>query len=500
MLLTERGLGGDDADLTHRLDALRRDRAPRARDARAMARRWAETAETTLSPHTSHNSSPLVAGVGRGGREATREGRPARTLAAASARHLPPPPLAPPRKGKGKRGREARRRPSALFSPSPTPNGLRKTAAAEPARSSWPTAAARRSILRLRWLARHFSPWPSLPAAPRRAASCSPRRSHLPRSRRGSPTASTRARRPSVDPATAEPARAPAVAGSARLTLAEQAVAMTANAAAAPTPLAECDRAARGQAVLPWTNRPCGGRRDRRRLFLRAPPKARSGAHLPDAALAAEAAAMAGGAVRRARPTLRRASRRRTRGGATRRACRYRAAAPARGRGAHPFRGAVRLAGADRLRGGRRAEGRGPGAGAVRPRPPPERSPAAGCRLLIELSVAGAPAGAGDARSARLLARQLRRRARGAARPLSPKHPWPEDPLSAPATRRARPARAVSLGPLPPANSFFDQGGRLIAGTTGAGGHCRTHSAPRRSAMGSCGSAPMLDPPKFARG
>jgi len=40
-ILTERGLGGDDADLTHRLDQFRRDRSRRAEDARAMAKRWA---------------------------------------------------------------------------------------------------------------------------------------------------------------------------------------------------------------------------------------------------------------------------------------------------------------------------------------------------------------------------------------------------------------------------------------------------------------------------
>jgi ATP-dependent helicase HrpB len=44
LLLTERGLGGNDVDLAHRLDELRRDRSRRAQDARAMARRWAEVA------------------------------------------------------------------------------------------------------------------------------------------------------------------------------------------------------------------------------------------------------------------------------------------------------------------------------------------------------------------------------------------------------------------------------------------------------------------------
>ena len=43
-MLTERGLGGDDPDLRHRLDQFRRDRSRRAEDARAMAKRWSETA------------------------------------------------------------------------------------------------------------------------------------------------------------------------------------------------------------------------------------------------------------------------------------------------------------------------------------------------------------------------------------------------------------------------------------------------------------------------
>ena len=42
VVLTERGLGGSDVDLGHRLDALRSDRSQRAREARAMAQRWAQ--------------------------------------------------------------------------------------------------------------------------------------------------------------------------------------------------------------------------------------------------------------------------------------------------------------------------------------------------------------------------------------------------------------------------------------------------------------------------
>jgi ATP-dependent helicase HrpB len=44
VVLTERGLGGSDVDLAHRIDGLRRDRSRRARDARAMASRWAQDA------------------------------------------------------------------------------------------------------------------------------------------------------------------------------------------------------------------------------------------------------------------------------------------------------------------------------------------------------------------------------------------------------------------------------------------------------------------------
>jgi ATP-dependent helicase HrpB len=40
-IVTERGLGGDDPNLEHRLDNFRRDKSRRAEDARAMARRWA---------------------------------------------------------------------------------------------------------------------------------------------------------------------------------------------------------------------------------------------------------------------------------------------------------------------------------------------------------------------------------------------------------------------------------------------------------------------------
>ncbi|MEI9889474.1 MAG: ATP-dependent helicase HrpB [Caulobacteraceae bacterium] len=43
-LIGERGLGGNDADLRHRLEQLERDRGPRSADARALADRWADQA------------------------------------------------------------------------------------------------------------------------------------------------------------------------------------------------------------------------------------------------------------------------------------------------------------------------------------------------------------------------------------------------------------------------------------------------------------------------
>ena len=50
VLLTERGLGGDAVDLATRLEAFRRDRSPRAEDARRLARNLAQRAEEALIP------------------------------------------------------------------------------------------------------------------------------------------------------------------------------------------------------------------------------------------------------------------------------------------------------------------------------------------------------------------------------------------------------------------------------------------------------------------
>ena len=51
VIIGERGLDGDGADLRERVAALRRDRSARGRDARAMAERWAEIASQSPGAH-----------------------------------------------------------------------------------------------------------------------------------------------------------------------------------------------------------------------------------------------------------------------------------------------------------------------------------------------------------------------------------------------------------------------------------------------------------------
>ena len=60
-VLTERGLGGDDVDLRHRLDHFRRDRSRRAEDARAMVKRWVDTAGEPRSTADEHSPGSLLA-------------------------------------------------------------------------------------------------------------------------------------------------------------------------------------------------------------------------------------------------------------------------------------------------------------------------------------------------------------------------------------------------------------------------------------------------------
>jgi len=82
LILTERGLGGNDVDLAHRLDEVRRDRSRRAQDARAMAKRWAEVARTNTKDVTTKempydgraSSPPFAARLGGGERRGPSRG------------------------------------------------------------------------------------------------------------------------------------------------------------------------------------------------------------------------------------------------------------------------------------------------------------------------------------------------------------------------------------------------------------------------------------------
>jgi ATP-dependent helicase HrpB len=76
-LLTERGLGGDDVDLRHRLDQFRRDRSRRAEEARAMVKRWAD-----LSYPSPFRGGSTAEG-GRGGVSAPHPATPTRRAARA---------------------------------------------------------------------------------------------------------------------------------------------------------------------------------------------------------------------------------------------------------------------------------------------------------------------------------------------------------------------------------------------------------------------------------
>jgi ATP-dependent helicase HrpB len=57
-ILTERGLGGNDTDLRTRLERFERDGSPKARDARALARRWADGAAALAGTVRAHAGDP----------------------------------------------------------------------------------------------------------------------------------------------------------------------------------------------------------------------------------------------------------------------------------------------------------------------------------------------------------------------------------------------------------------------------------------------------------
>lgn len=60
-VLSERGLGGDDPDLSHRVENFRRERSRRAEDARRLARRWAEEAGGKIRESSPAHTGGLLA-------------------------------------------------------------------------------------------------------------------------------------------------------------------------------------------------------------------------------------------------------------------------------------------------------------------------------------------------------------------------------------------------------------------------------------------------------
>jgi ATP-dependent helicase HrpB len=74
VVLTERGLGGNDVDLGHRLDQLHRDRSRRAQDARAVAKRWAETVGSKTSGEPKELSPGALLALAYPDRVAKRRG------------------------------------------------------------------------------------------------------------------------------------------------------------------------------------------------------------------------------------------------------------------------------------------------------------------------------------------------------------------------------------------------------------------------------------------
>jgi ATP-dependent helicase HrpB len=60
-VVSERGLGGDDADLSHRVEQFRRDQGRRAEEARRLARSWAEQAGGKIAKTPAQKSGSLLA-------------------------------------------------------------------------------------------------------------------------------------------------------------------------------------------------------------------------------------------------------------------------------------------------------------------------------------------------------------------------------------------------------------------------------------------------------
>jgi len=107
-VLVERGLGGNDTSLDHRLEAFRRDRSRRATDMRRLAEGWARAARLSLSPS--------LRGDGRG------EGQQEKIREEQQQTSVPRNPRVPsPLVGEGQGGGESQR-PASRTPPTPNPS------------------------------------------------------------------------------------------------------------------------------------------------------------------------------------------------------------------------------------------------------------------------------------------------------------------------------------------------------------------------------------------
>ena len=354
-LIGERGLGGDDIDLRHRLAALRRDRSPRGRDARAMAERWAEIAKTDGA-------------------------RPAHEMSVGALLAL----AFPERIAKNRGGA-----PGAFL----LANGRGANIDAA-------SALAREPFLAVAELAGSAAQGRILSAAPIALAEIEQEfAGHI------------EAREDIFFDAASASLRGRRIRRLGAIALGEAPMPVTPNDDTAKL-LADAI-AKTGVGRLPWTKALTQWRD--RVMFLRA-SEGDNWPDLSDAALAQSAQEWLAPALT-AKTTLGEITANEL-GEALGALLPWPLQAPARCRGAHPFRGADRLARADRLRRRRRPENCDPGAGIVRARPS-----SGDCRrqnsVVDRAALARAPAGADDARPAGILARQLRRRARRNARALS---------------------------------------------------------------------------------
>ena len=362
VLLTERGLGGDDVDLGQRLERFGRERGRRAEEARGLARRWAAMAGAGVdtakapSPDLRPTSPPRERWDTEVGRHLARA-YPDRVAQQAGARG----------RFRLANGRAASLEETDALAAAPYLVVADITGAAATGRIR-AAAAIERAVIEELFASQIVE----------ETAMAFDRASRSVRARRVRRLGALRLDDAPVKIADPEQAAAVLAEGIAELGIAELPWTKEQQALQATRELSR-DRA-RGRLAGPF-GRGAGGRRE-----------------------------LAGAEHHRADGTGR--DHRGGPGGGARGAAALCAAAGDRAAAAEPFRGALGVAAAHRLRGRERPGARGAGAGAVRARPAPERRGRQGA-AAAGAAEPRAPADPDDAGSAGLLARQLEGRGEG---------------------------------------------------------------------------------------